>query len=236
VSVIATLADRHATYLATPILTEIAECDDMLIPGREPGYWVNGRAAIDVLLSAMLAAQRTEFAAVLDLPCGGGRVTRHLVAFFPDSVIYASDIDAERQRWVVAHLGATPFDPPNFQVAPARTFDLIFVGSLLTHFPADLFTQALTWFIAALAPDGLLVVTLHGRAYPELHTEESRAIRDLVGFAFRETTGHSYGDALTTPSWVLRHVETNPAVRIIGYHEGGWNGVQDVVVLQRRTC
>ena len=69
--------------------------------GREEGYFINGRTAIEVILSAMLAAGRTEFATVLDLPCGGGRVTRHLRALFPESEVYVSDIVEEKQRWAV---------------------------------------------------------------------------------------------------------------------------------------
>ena len=94
---------------------------------------------------------------------------------------------------------------------------------------------ALSWFIAALAPDGLLIVTLHGRAWPELHTEESRATRDRDGFAFRAVDSRTYGDALAAPSWVLRHVETRPDIRIIGYHEGAWNDHQDALAIQKRA-
>ena len=69
------------------------------------------------------------FPAILDLPCGGGRVTRHLKAFFPESEIHVGDIDADKLAAVTAQFSVTPFPfPHDFRGEPGRRFDLIFVG------------------------------------------------------------------------------------------------------------
>ena len=42
-----------------------------------------------------------------------------------------------------------------------------------------------------------------------------------------------YGIALTRPSWIVRHIETNPKVRLLGYAERAWDNHQDVLVFGR---
>src|SRR5262245_43270125 len=106
-SVLPALCDRYRAYLASPIVAEVAESDDMLvrgIAGAMDHYLAVGRSAIDVILSAMLTAGKDACPSVLDLPCGGGRVTRHLRAFFPDSELFAGDLDADKQRFVAERL------------------------------------------------------------------------------------------------------------------------------------
>ena len=163
------IADRYASYLKAPISDLISDHDDMLVRG-EPGgmehYTHVGRSAVEVIVNAMVAAAKPNVASVLDLPCGGGRVTRHLSALFPDAEIYASDLNPHKEEFVVRSLGAKSIPPnPDFARDPDRTFDLIFVGSLVTHFDAEKFKRSVNWFIRALAPDGLLVLTTHGRRH-----------------------------------------------------------------------
>src|ERR1051325_2423248 len=100
---LAALHARHQAYLAATISERIAPCDDMFVRGVPEAlghYLALGRSAIEILLGAMLATGRDGFATVLDLPCGGGRVTRHLRAFLPESTIFASDLADDRQRFV----------------------------------------------------------------------------------------------------------------------------------------
>ena len=63
------------------------------LPRANEQYFEVGRSAIEVIVAAMIAAEKTEIATVLDLPCGGGRVTRHLMALFPDAELFVGDLD-----------------------------------------------------------------------------------------------------------------------------------------------
>ena len=42
------------------------------------------------------------------------------------------------------------------------------------------------------------------------------------------------GTTVNSPSWVMRLVESDPGVCVIGFHEGGWVDAQDVLAIQRR--
>ncbi len=48
------------------------------LEGNLDHYLQVGRGAIDLIVAAMVTAKRTDFGKILDLPCGAGRVTRHL--------------------------------------------------------------------------------------------------------------------------------------------------------------
>jgi SAM-dependent methyltransferase len=112
------LTERWQRYQASEIDRMIAPVDDMKAGAsaeEEHKYFEVGRSAIELITDAMMLARRTDLARILDFPCGGGRVTRPLVKFFPDSEISASDIEREKQAFVVSRYGARPVDcPPNF--------------------------------------------------------------------------------------------------------------------------
>lgn len=57
---------------------------------------------------------------------------------------------------------------------------MIFSGSLLTHFDRPMFDRALNYFIEALSPSGLAIVTLHGRncaSQVSLQYEHAQSLR-----------------------------------------------------------
>jgi SAM-dependent methyltransferase len=241
---------RYEAYLRYGVSTVICEYDGMYDRGRgDPmgHYMAVGRSAIDVLARAMMLASKSEIETVLDLPCGGGRVTRHLKAFFPESQIFASELDQRLEDFVVNTLAATRFHAAaDFSSEPERQFDLVFVGSLLTHFDEAKFRRTLGWFIQALAPDGLLVLTTHGRQ----HDLRQRRVRQFVpaadwepvyqsflatGFGYLAYPGQDYGLSLCQPSWLIGLVETDPSVRIVNFQEGVWNQHHDILVLQKQA-
>ena len=125
----------------------VSPVDDMLTsklvePQATEHYMSVGITALDIISEAMVQSRRTEFRRILDLPCGGGRVTRHLKAFFPDSRITVSELDKAKQDFVTSHFRVRSLDvPADFSGEPAQQFDLIFVGSLLTHFNEAMFRK-----------------------------------------------------------------------------------------------
>ena len=221
------ILQRWKHYAAQKIDETVSPHDDMLYSAALMAPYLQiGISALEVIAEAMLLAKRTHFARVLDLPCGGGRVTRHLVKFFYDAEIFVSDIEKPKQDFVVSQFGARGIDiPQDFSVASPRHYDLIFVGSLVTHFNAAMFIRTMNYCVDALSPEGLLVLSTHGRfvaakARPQGQDGISAAIRNAIdagflqdGFGYvemehdRKRYGTSYGASFSTPSWVMQQMQ-----------------------------
>ena len=243
------LTERWQRYQAAEIDKMIAPVDDMKHAAsaeEERKYFEVGRSAIELITDAMMLARRTQLARILDFPCGGGRVTRHLVKFFPDSDISASDIEREKQAFVVSRYGAKPVDcPPNFTTPLPEKYDLIFVGSLFTHLDAGLFGRALDFFLDGLSSHGILVMTLHGRytatalsagrAHPRMLGTVDMFRRAGFSYVEQERTryGVSYGTSFSAPSWVASLIERRAHATLLAYKERAWDNHQDALILQK---
>jgi SAM-dependent methyltransferase len=240
------IAAQLADYRRADICRDIAPCEDMLDAGGDAAlehYLSVGRSAIYVIARAMvLSGMTTASRSVLDLPCGGGRVTRHLAAFLPKANLFVGDVNPAKVTAVCRQFDAQPINAGDFSGSPARQFDLIWVGSLLTHLDEAAFRRALAWFSAALEPGGTAVITLLGRRHlrnsqlPNLAPERWATMMagyELTGFGYApDYPGAEVGMTLSSMSFVTRLFEDRD-VRIIGYHEAGWVNDQDVIVLQR---
>jgi SAM-dependent methyltransferase len=241
---------RWRRYEAVTVSRQVDEHDAMLKGDTVERYLMVGRSAIEMIALAMVAARKPDIGSVLDLPCGAGRVTRHLRAFFPDADLFVSDINKRGERFAAETFGARPIEAsPDFSTPLQRQFDLIFCGSLLTHLPERRFVQAIDWFSTALAPNALLILTLHGRradhlqrtVYRHIEPAKWQRVREAAfstGFGFVETerlNGAIYGYVLTAPSWVMRIAERRPLLRVISYQEAAWLDHQDVILLQRKS-
>lgn len=242
---------RWKGYSSASIDETISPHDDMFNRrGAMEHYRSVGVSALEVITEAMLAAKRTEFARILDLPCGGGRVTRHLVKFFPDAKIYVSDIDKQKQAFVASQFGVEGVDaPPDFSTPSPLQYDLIFVGSLVTHLEEAMFSRMIDYGVAALAPDGLLVVSTHGR-YAASKVKADQLVPNHVkkaidqqfvhsGFSYvefaedRKRYGMSYGASFSSPAWIMQLLERRSDVAILGFKERGWAAYQDAVTVQK---
>jgi SAM-dependent methyltransferase len=248
-SAIQEIAGRYARYCDAKISIIISPHDDMFAVGHEGAmdhYMSVGRSAIDVIVSVLVAAGNPTIRTILDLPCGGGRVTRHLCALFPECKIYVSDLDKQKEEFVSTAMNAIRAESnPDFIGDPARQYDLIFVGSLLTHLTAAKVRRAVKWFIWALAPNGLLILTTHGRRHNYLQQNVIQFIdRKLwsraqfgykfFGFGYAAYPDiPSYGVSTSSPSWIMKLVENEPGVKILGFHEAEWEDHQDVLVVQK---
>jgi hypothetical protein len=250
--VLASVADRYLCYRRASIPTIIADCDDTLdrrvsFAQGVASYVAIGESAMDVIAQAMLATRRTTFGSVLDHPCGGGCVTRHLCAFLPEAQRFVGELAPDKLAFTTRVFDATPVDAGRrFECKPERSFDLIFVGSLLTRLSVPLLSFALRWFLAALADDGVLIVTTQSRRHDSLQgiardeaTEAQWAaavrMRDVTGIGFVSyERGGDYGVSLCSPAWLARQVEAMPGVQIAMLQEAAWNDHQDVMVLHRK--
>src|SRR5688500_9262413 len=112
---------------------EISQSETML-DGPLERYLGVGESA---LASIRRVVGQKEIASILDLPCGHGRVARHLRAAYPTARLFVSDLDEDGAKFCADAFSATKLpSKPNFDdIQFNRTFDLIWVGSLITHLP-----------------------------------------------------------------------------------------------------
>ncbi len=249
--VLRALTRRWRQYGEAVIDWTVSPHDDMLAgESKMDRYRGVGVSGLEVISEAMLLGRRTEFARVFDLPCGGGRLTRHLVKFFPEATVFVSDLEKQKQAFVESQFGAVGVDvPADFSMPSAQHYDLIFVGSLATHFGEAMFARMVGYAIGALAPQGILIVSTHGRyasATTRARPEEGRAVRQAIdgpfmrsGFGYvefehdRERYGMSYGASFSSPAWIMRLLEQYADIAILGFRERGWASYQDVFMVQK---
>jgi SAM-dependent methyltransferase len=113
----------------------------------------------------MFLAETVSVKTVLDMPCGFGRVARHLRTAFPHAKLTCCDLYQDRVDFCSREFRADGVkSKENYDdIEFPHTFDLIWVGSLLTHLPEPLFKKALALFSRSLSPNGIAVVTTQGR-------------------------------------------------------------------------
>lgn len=249
--VLGAVAEKLDRYRQTSVDETIAAHDDMYQAERREHYFACGSDAIAIIARAMIQAGVVGFERVLDLPCGSGRVMRHLAAFLPEAALVASDLDPRHVDFCARQFGADPLlsrdDLADVSLEPV---DLIWCGSLLTHLPERLFQSALYRMLDWLAPGGIGIFTLHGR-WPHRRQEITRykymsdeafapvtsGLAD-VGFGYApypdlDPQGFlkTYGISISMPSWVLRQIEAREDVRLLHFAERGWDNHQDVLAL-----
>ena len=243
--VLPSVTERLSRYRESDVDETISPHDNMFEADRREHYFAAGRDAVAVIALAMLKIGTDRFDNVLDLPCGSGRVMRHLARFLPEASMVASDIDPAHVDFCARQFGADPLLSRHDlrQVEPERPIDLLWCGSLLTHFPADRFTAALHQMVGWLAPGGVGVFTLHGRwslrrqsdtPHRYLDDESFVPIAEGVardGFGYAEYPNHRGGLSVSLPPWVMRTIDVIDDVRLLDYTERGWDNHQDVLTV-----
>ncbi len=247
------VADKLRRYEGSSICDEISPLDAMFqtgVPGAREHYFSVGRSAVGLIARAMLCTGRTEFESILDLPSGAGRVTRHLRTLFPDARLFVAELDKKQRAFAAETFCAEQFETTaDFGAAPGRQFDLIFVGSLVTHFNATLFKRAIWWLTHALADAGVLILTSHGRRHDwierQLHRYVDPAMWDAAagavrytGFGYVETEkigNLSYGVSWSTPAWLADAIAEQPSLMIANFSEAAWDNHQDVLIVQKKN-
>jgi SAM-dependent methyltransferase len=235
---------------------QASEVDRTISPGEtmnDRWYFDAGLGAVQNVVLGLLSSHLAEVRSVLDLPCGHGRVLRHLVKLFPAARFDACDLDAEGVRFCERTFGARGIvsSAELTEVDLGRAYDLIWIGSLFTHTPEERTFRWLRFLTERLSRHGVLVATFHGRWSESVHTVapyvNENAWRALVEAYRRTGYGYcdyeaaeshdflraSYGVSMARPHVLVRGAEAIPGVRLLLYRERGWLDHQDVMVLGR---
>lgn len=241
-----TLPERVAPVLGRLSL-ELATHDGMY-KGNDRHYLMCGASALNVVLCVMSIADVPHPASVLDFGSGAGRVTRWLRAAFPESGIHTCDLREEDLQFNSDVLGFHSWQTStDISVLKAdTTYDLIWVGSVLTHLSAPRSEELLRTLFSWTNPNGLVVASLHGRYAKSRHycgfpyiTEDSWPTIELgyqeIGYGYADYPGQlGYGISLSKPSWASSLVEKIPEARMVLFAEKAWDDHHDVVAIQRR--
>ncbi len=248
------------------MIETISPRDTMNI-GTPEQYFANAQSAYLCIKRSLVCAgiEGSSVKRILDFGCGYGRVMRAIRSEHPQAEITATDLIPDAVRFCTETFGAIPVvgHEDVAQICFPTAFDLIWVGSVFTHLPADGFHRLLAHLIACLAPDGLLVFTTHGRfalwviekhrmTRSHIAPEKFFAMKEdfyKLGFGFApyspglikhvvekqgaEVSLGGYGFSCYRPEWVCRAIGEHPTVTLKSYQEGGWGKNQDVVTLQR---
>ena len=134
----------------TDFIRDISPEEEMF-NSNESHYFSVGRSALDCITTSLRAAKKVpaEVKQILDLPCGHGRVMRYLKSAFPEATITACDLLRGGVDYCASTFGALPVyshEQPSKIPLPHATFDLIWVGSLFTHFDSDYWLEFLRVF------------------------------------------------------------------------------------------
>jgi cyclopropane fatty-acyl-phospholipid synthase-like methyltransferase len=130
----------------------------------------NPKHYLDVGLSALSVIRRyTDFrvhpvVSILDMPCGYGRVARALRAHYPEARMTVCDLDQKGVDFCAASFSARGvYSNTDFDVLDLNEqYDLIWVGSLITHLDADTTARFCRFLVRQLSENGTAVVSSHG--------------------------------------------------------------------------
>jgi SAM-dependent methyltransferase len=237
----------EAAYRSATMNRQIAPNDHMWASGKD-WYFPVGTYAIDIILRGLALSSITSVNRVLDLPCGHGRVTRHLRAAFPDAEMYVCDLDKTGVEFCAREFRTFPVYslPELTDVDLPKNLDLIWVGSLFTHVDEIRTKKWLNKLARHLAPHGLLVSTFHGlfseqlqKTFPMIDPQSWMRILDgynRTGFGYAKYTDIDMGDygiSLSRPSKIMEIATSIPETRVLAYTERGWAGNQDVLIMSR---
>jgi SAM-dependent methyltransferase len=157
-----------------------------------------------------------------------------LHAALPEAELTACDVNRDGVDFCASQFGATPvYAPTNPQDLEIKDrFDLIWVGSLFTHFDRDRWAALLDKLSELLAGDGLLVFSTLGEQSPaslRLFNLGDEAIAGLLEDFKRDGFGYygfpsmeDWGITLTSPEYVREQVAQRPELDLIHFVEGGW--------------
>ena len=236
----------------TRVIQTIGAGDEMFT-GDQTHYFGVGKSALQCIESALSAAGKPQNSVqnILDLPCGHGRVMRHFKSAFPEAQITGCDLNQSAVDFCAKTFAAQPvYSSVDVNQIPIHgKFDLIWSGSLLTHLRPEACADFVRWFNTLVNPGGIIAFTLHGRwverslatgryKYGLRDADVSALLKEYyeTGFGYADYPGKTgYGISVSSPAFVLSKLVALPDLKLIAYHEKGWDNHQDFICLQKQT-
>ncbi len=231
-------------------VSKVISPDDHMFPKdqRIDSYLSVGRSATLNILCALHASGRDKVEAMLDFACGAGRVARWMRAAYPDARFTVADINGSWVDFCASAFDAEPLlSSRNFSdISLPYSYDLIWVGSLITHLPEDDARIILDILHRSLSKDGVLVFTCHGRkvvknqtsgAYSYISNERFGRILEQTrasGYGFEpHVDGQRVGISLNTLEWLVGWCHEVDDRLLVYLRESGWSNHQDVIAVAR---
>ena len=238
---------------------EIHPDDDMFAGDHEHYSSVGLQMATFAERAAALANAQNPY--ILELPCGYGRVTRHLIQKFEPSQIHSADIMIPGVDFCATtfgvhghHIVEPVYEFKNIQ---SEKFNVGLMGSLITHLSNFNSRSVMKYFFSKIKKGGFGVVTTHGeksRVMLEARDcyEVGEEARDFLiskydsgefafvnyraDHSFEKNTvdyiGDAYGISMIPTNWVHEVCESQD-LWIEEHIVGGWDDHQDVFFIRK---
>ena len=223
--------------------------DSMCHGGNKRHYFECGASALAAIKEGLASCSvpHQEVSSILDYACGFGRVLRWLRTEFTSADILAMDVDEVALKSVRDNLGVRTRRADVSLSKPLNDcFDLIWMGSLITHLMEADSRRVLRYLAGHLNVGGMLAFTTHGpyvecriRTGEKMYSLEAEEAKRLVsryeqsryGFG-RYPKQQAYGISVSKASWVVEAVEASGLIPVY-YKERGWVKHQDVFAAQK---
>ena len=234
---------RMRTY-ADKVDLRITSDDGM--ESNDVHYLLVGASALDAIIAAVRLGGRPDPARVLDFGSGAGRVTRWLKAAYPAAQLCCCDLRSQDVAFCSdvfqadAWVSGTDVAALDFK----GCYDLIWMGSVLTHLDESVSRRLIDRAMEALNPGGLLVATTMARAARAIQDENPIFLEgagwptvkrgyDETGYGYVDYDGQQgYGLSLSRPAWVTDLATRYSGRRLVMFSERIWDNLQDVFALQ----
>jgi len=213
-------------------------------------YFFVSESAMECIFHALNMAGKTNVNSILDFPSGHGRVLRSLVSYFPEAEITVCDLEKDAVDFCVKTFSVNGVysNEDISKIYLGRKYDLIWCGSLLTHFQEDISRNFFEFFLDHLEEDGLLVVSFHGR-FAITQEENNPYYKELLkqyktnDYAFVSDVYHidgnyvipNYGRAFVKIPWISSLIQTNEDIRLIYYSERRFANRHDILAIQKKN-
>ena len=176
------------------IVSALAD-DDAMFEGQGEHYLSVGLSAARLIQGALHEQPAPK--RILDLPCGHGRVTRMLRACYPVAQVTVCDLDRSGVDFCASQFAARGvYSHEDFRLLElGERYDLIWVGSLITHLPEQHTRRFLDFAVRHLTPQGTLVVTSHGACVAQRLLSSNYGLTDAAArglLADARTNGYGY--------------------------------------------
>lgn len=230
--------------LAARLNLAVSEKDIMLKKSTCTHYLRTGFSALDSIHRCIPSLKDFAPMRILDFGCGYGRVLRMLRGAWSASVLTACDVEPDGLAFCMEHFDISGY---RSQIKPtaipmAHGFDLIWVGSLITHLDEDAIMGYISLFRHLLEPDGHVVFTTHGDYVVDrlksggFHYDLTKEKIDSIihgyengGYGYEDyPTWAGYGVSATSAEWLRPRVEALGRLRFKAHLPKHWDSHQDV--------